>query len=890
MIRFFICLIFTTLANSLVAQNPPALYRSSAFTVFPDAVVQGEFRATAVSRTEISSDYVSPANRYLKPVIDFKFSINGKDNEMESGKDHHYACADPAGDCTTPLIKFGEQLKTTSAPQGQYLGPDTRFSIRLDMRHVFNAFEKDGYYQSFNGNKIYKADFKGVYVAGGTAPLTWDFDNLHHFRNLELQDSDGDHIYELTLILNSTNDKRKNSPLWKLETDVSAYPQYSSDYRLIDALYNLSLEEMTRAIEKDSTLRTGKEWAGVWTRDVSYSIILSMAILQPRVAQYSLMKKVNDGVIVQDTGTGGAYPISTDRIVWALAAWEIYKTTGDVEWLKEVYPIIKKSIESDLVNAFDERTGLMRGESSFLDWREQTYPEWMEPADIFESLCLGTNAVHYQANRVLANMARLLNERETVTKHERIAAGIRESMNKHLWMNRLGYYGQFLYGRGSKMLSPKSEALGEALCVLFDIASSADQARIVSATPVVDFGTPCVFPQIPNIPPYHNDAVWPFVQAYWAMAAAKTGNETALMHSLAAIWRPGALFLTNKENFVASTGDFASTQINSDNMLWSLSGNIAMIYKALFGINYNEQSITFTPCVPASLAGRQTLKNFRYRGATLDIDLTGHGNRIESIAMDGRPLKNARVPASLKGHHTIKIVMADNHLGGKINLQENRIALPAPRLHLDEGILSWTKVPGAEMYRVIRNGEVVSTQKDTAFSATASEYTWYQVIATDNQTESFASEPLPSIPENRIALVNVEDVHKKYESSYKGFAGSGYVRTSTTLNPEVSVHHEFPDDGVYRIDFRYANGNGPVNTDNKCAIRTLKVDGTRAGIIVLAQRGKDEWSDWGFTNSVDVTVKKGRHNIVIIYEKENANMNGAVNEAVIDFVRIIQIR
>ena len=53
------------------------------------------------------------------------------------------------------------------------------------------------------------------------------------------------------------------------------------------------------------------------------------------------------------------------------------------------------------------------------------------------------------------------------------------------------------------------------------------------------------------------------------------------------------MFLTNKENFVASTGDYAATQINSDNMLWSLSGSIAMIYKVLFGMQYSEEAITF---------------------------------------------------------------------------------------------------------------------------------------------------------------------------------------------------------------------------------------------------------------------------------------------------------
>jgi len=53
----------------------------------------------------------------------------------------------------------------------------------------------------------------------------------------------------------------------------------------------MSLEEMIKAVESDSTFRTGKEWAGVWTRDISYSIILSMAYLQPKVAINSLLKK-----------------------------------------------------------------------------------------------------------------------------------------------------------------------------------------------------------------------------------------------------------------------------------------------------------------------------------------------------------------------------------------------------------------------------------------------------------------------------------------------------------------------------------------------------------------------------------------------------------------------
>ena len=46
------------------------------------------------------------------------------------------------------------------------------------MRKVFDGFRARGYYETFSGNRIYEADFKGVYVAGGKVPMTWDFDNL----------------------------------------------------------------------------------------------------------------------------------------------------------------------------------------------------------------------------------------------------------------------------------------------------------------------------------------------------------------------------------------------------------------------------------------------------------------------------------------------------------------------------------------------------------------------------------------------------------------------------------------------------------------------------------------------------------------------------------------
>ncbi|MBK8516228.1 MAG: hypothetical protein IPL55_08030 [Saprospiraceae bacterium] len=318
------------------------------------------------------------------------------------------------------------------------------------------------------------------------------------------------------------------------------------------------------------------------------------------IARVSLLKKVKRDRIVQDTGSGGAWPISSDRTVWSIAAWEIYKVTGDMEWLKQAYTIIKNTLEDD-AKTLQSESGLYKGESSFLDWREQTYPKWMANADIFVSENLGTNVIHFQAHRILAAMATTLGLSDKIYKNE--ADVLKNAINSKLWLPEKGYYSQYRYGRGELIRSNRFEALGEALAILFDVADVEQSKEIIKKSPVTKYGIPCIYPQIPDIPPYHNNAVWPFVQAYWNLAAAKTGNENALTHGLASIYRAGGLFLTNYENFVAQSGDFNGTEINSDRMLWSIAGNIAMVHRVFIGMNFGINGIRFSPVIPQSFGG-----------------------------------------------------------------------------------------------------------------------------------------------------------------------------------------------------------------------------------------------------------------------------------------------
>jgi hypothetical protein len=677
---------------------------------------------------------------------------------------------------------------------------------------------------------------------------------------------------------------------WKLSSDISHFPVYHSGYKITDALYNLALEEMQHAVEPDSTFRTGKEWGGVWTRDISYSIILSMAVLQPKVAVYSLMRKVKDGRIIQDTGTGGAYPISSDRMIWAVAAWEVYKVTGDMDWLKKAYAIIKKSAGDDEANIADSATGLVRGESSFLDWREETYPRWMQPADIYESECLGTNVVHFEALKVLAAMANLLNDPSANADYSQKAKAIRDGINAYLWLPAQGYYGQYLYGRSFKSLSPRSEALGEALAIYFGATDDERQQSVISNTPVNDFGIPCIYPQIPGIPPYHNNAVWPFVETYWALASAKAGDEKSLLRAMGAVYRPAALFLTNKENFVVSSGDYAGTQINSSNMLWSLSGNLALVYKVLFGMQYSENSLVFKPFVPRALTGERTLKNFTYRNAVLDIKMRGFGNEIRTFRLDGKRLPNAEIPAVLKGRHTVEIVLFNNLTDGKSNLQPGYTAPETPVLNYQAGKLFWKATDGAVRYQVIKNGKKLANTKMLTYNVAKDQFAEYQVAATDAKgVRSFNSEPVQVIPANDLTLVELESVADRADLPYTGASGTGFVEISKTKHLILTIPVTVKTAGFYSIDFKYANGNGPINTENKCAMRTLLVEDHFAGTVVFPQRGKDAWNDWGYSNAAKVRLSKGMHTLTLKFGDANENMNGDINQAMIDLIRLVKI-
>lgn len=859
------------------------LYDSKNFSVHTTKVVQGQNVAEVLSPTAIKSNYKSTENETYSNLITFKFSINEKDNDLGQGVNRHVLITNQK---ESEVYVFGQpQSEKTDAPKG-ILPADTDFTFKLDMRAVFQEFKEKGFYQCHDGSKIAQADFKGVYIAGGSLPLTWDFVNLEG-RGLKMTDANNDGIFEITLRLNPLIPVEEKT--WNLTQDIAAKATYTSQQPIVDALYNLSLEEAKLAIEPDSTFRTGAKWAGVWTRDISYSILLSFAYLEPEVAKISLLKKVKRDRIIQDTGSGGAWPVSSDRTTWALAAWEVYKTTGDKDWLQKAYTIIKNSAADDYKTIRNSQTQLYSGESSFLDWREQTYPKWMSNMDIYVSQNLGTNVVHYQTHQILSKMASLLGEPHE--QYDLIASQIKNAINEQLWMEDKGYYAQYLYGRNFYVQSQRYEALGEALAVLFDVADEKQSKMIVSQSPLTEYGATCIYPQIPGIPPYHNNAIWPFVQSYWNLAAAKVGNEKALNHGLASIYRAAGLFLTNYENMVADNGDYQGTEINSHRMLWSMAGNLSMVYRVFMGMHFEEDQLVFMPVIPKNYGGTRSLNNFKYRNANLDITVEGFGNQIAAVTIDGKSAEKAIIPATFTGKHTVNIKMKNNDFSGDaINLVENKFSLANPIATLSGDKITWNKDVNAKGYNVYKNGKRVENTTDVVYQISDNEYAEYTITAVDQAgQESFMCEPLV-YSKSQPLVIEAEDFVTQSDLNFVNYSGKGFVEVSTDKNTKLSLPIVVEEAGEYFIDIKYSNGSGPWNTDNKCAIRSLYLNKDYIGVMVLPQRGTNEWSDWGLSNSYKVNLVKGKNELELILEEWNNNMNVDVNRAMIDAIRLYRVQ
>ena len=542
----------------------------------------------------------------------------------------------------------------------------------------------------------------------------------------------------------------------------------------------------------------GKQWPFVWTRDLAYSTDLALWRFDPARARRSLAFKLSGvrapGVpqglyVVQDTGSGGSWPISTDRVVWFLGARHLL---GDRAFAGTTYRALRDTLAQDREYAFDPATGLYRGETSFLDWREQSYPAWTasDVRFIAQSYALSTNVLHYEALRLAARMAAARGGDPT-PGYAQQAAALKTAINRGFWNPRAGMYMSYLGGGDPPLPVASYDLLGEALAITSGVADPARARLALANYPTWPAGSPVIWPERADQPIYHNRAIWPFVSAY-ALRAARVVNDPArIAHELRSILRAAALSGSNMENFALESlsthvpGKLGGPVVDSRRQLWSVAGYLNMVTEGVFGLTADGR---IEPKLPVTLVPMLF-------GDRLSITLRTPQQRIVLLR-----------PATLAGN--LLVAASVQVHGAESRVQLEAITVPNPPLREDAPEFAPTAPAAPE---VVRSGD--HWQVRAALPG---------LLYVDGRLHGSidGALALPWTPLRECFSLTRRDA-AGLQSLPGPAACVGDRATLTGPWPRVWTA---PDAGTYVLRLDYANDHGPINTGITAAVKRIVVE------------------------------------------------------------------
>jgi len=718
-----------------------------------------------------------------------------------------------------------------------------------------------------------------------------------------------------TYVHSTTMQLRDPGPQFTSYKEDAALPVVRSGNLAFDALFALAVHEMRQDSVKEirdgnyngnaaipcDCFETGEKWHYVWTRDLSYAADLGLAMLDPQRVRNSLDFKLSgwrDGVpkaaqvagtpdglqIVQDTGSGGSWPVSSDRVTWAFAAEETLRNLAPAEraaFAARALKALSNTIENDRIAAFDQASGLYTGEESFLDWRDQSYAAWIvdDLASMASSRSLSTNVGHYKALTLAAELAREQGNDKQAARYDGWGRDLKRSINTRLWLPDEGMYSSLTAAHFDGAPMHKFDWLGQALAIVTGVADAARTRSILARYPHGPMGAPVIWPQQQGMPVYHNRAMWPFVTAYGLRAASAGGNAGVADAAYDALIRGAALNLSNMENLEWLSGqpvllderhpELIGPVINSRRQLWSVGGYIGMVVRSMFGVSTTATGIRLQPFVTGKLRagmvgkdGVAVLRNLRLQGHALDVTLrlpaagagAGGGHYpVERILLNGTPVgadirwdqlkdRNSveiRFAGAVAGEQAIRRVRADAYredpavFGPREPLIETLARDAGGKVALAIGAHA---EPAAVVYNIYRDGKPVArglaartwTDKDAPAGAC------YAIEAQfkDSGNRSHHSRPrclgldvaIAATDARVSASVPLAGPNARFSAPHLANWGKPDDRFAVR---DVRV----AQDGDYAVQVRYHNAANQINLGISGGVKWLAVK-DRAGAIV----------------------------------------------------------
>ncbi len=715
---------------------------------------------------------------------------------------------------------------------------------------------------------------------------------------------------------------RAGDPQQVSYAETAGVPRVRSGNLAFDALFAQAGAEMRQdavaAIRDDSyndgqpipcaCFATGEKWHYVWTRDLSYAAHLGLAMLDPVRVKNSLQFKLSgyragshkadevpgsaDGLqIIQDTGSGGSWPVSTDRVTWAFGAVEALKALPAAE-RAAIVPVALKAltntIEIDRVAAWDAATGLYNGEESFLDWREQSYASWIpdQLASMATSQALSTNVAHWQALTLAAQLATEQSDAATARRYTGWAADLKAAINRRLWLQDAGMYSSVTAGHFDGAPMHKFDWLGQALAIVTGIADTEQAASILAHYPHGPLGAPVIWPQQPGRAVYHNRAIWPFVTGYGLQAAIRLQNVAVADAAYDTLLRAAAVNASNMENFEWLLGrtmlDLPDQQsgpvVNSRRQLWSVGAYLGAVVGGVFGVQTTNDGISVAPFITAKLRSETlknsdniTLANLQLQGRHVDVRIAlpkvqqqaGY-YAVQSVTLNGKAVDAANIRWSqLQESNTI-----DVQLGALLPGRQAITRVTASPVETDPAVFSPAEPAIASFtrgahgvtlkfdaapvrgtyYNVYRDGGLVAGKVTAAAwtDAKPGGASCYAVEAVFSSSGNRSHHSAPSCIGTAIDVPVAGGVLRNWGAPSDSFRSDG-----------IAVKQA----GTYAVQVRYRNNAHQINLGTSGGVKWMKVRDGAGSVIAqgVVQLPHSPAGQTVYSTPLAVTLKPGAY-------------------------------
>ena len=558
----------------------------------------------------------------------------------------------------------------------------------------------------------------------------------------------------------------------------------------------------------------GKDWPFAWTRDLSYSTDLALWRFDPARARTSLLFKLSPArtsrvrpglYVMEDTGSGGSWPVSTDRMVWFLGARHLL---GNRRFAAKVYQALQENLAQDRRYTFDPHVGLYRGETSFLDWRQQTYPEWTARNVVFiaQSFSLSTNVLHYEALRLAATLAHQRGHFTRARGYMAEAAALRQAINRRFWQPRQGLYMSYIGGRVNPAPYDAYDLLGIDLVITSGVAPPARARLALARYPAWPAGSPVIWPERRDQPIYHNRAIWPFVSEYTLRAARRVQDVPLIAHELRSLVRGAALAGSNMENFsllAQSThvpGRLGGPVVDSRRQLWSVAGYLDMVVRGVFGVRTDG---SVHPELPASL-----------------VPMLFGTRRSISLTLGARRIVLER-PAHIDGNLLVAAMLRREGRVTRVRLVSRRVTSIPLRLH-------------APMYLPATPPAPTVTADGTRWRVRAAVP---GVLYLNGRLVGRISGALPVAQSDGLQCFSVAAPGRG--GLYSLHSRARCVGPVSTVGSAWPRHWSAPRTGAYLAWVDYDNNHGPISTGITAAVRRMAIrcagEPAQRGPLVMPQ-------------------------------------------------------